>query len=198
MKKLAQGLVAMQHDLTHPSMYLWQLSLHHTAPKQDISCCKFAYADCPLPSLQNSPYWEITAGFIGSVKATVPITTLSTNSCQAVLDEILLTVKPRSLHHPSVHGVSASTHLSGSNLLAADLDDQPVAQDIMTDGIMQIAGGIETIVQQLQLQVYTLTVAWLLMCPSLYLTVSAVGSDGHNMPLFLPADSSCCQTLLSV
>ncbi len=43
--------------------------------------------------------------------------------------------------------------MSGSNLLAADLEDQPVAQDIMTDGIMQIAGGIETIVQQLQLQV---------------------------------------------
>lgn len=45
--------------------------------------------------------------------------------------------------------------MSGSNLLAADLEDQPVAQDIMTDGIMQIAGGIETIVQQLQLQVPT-------------------------------------------
>ena len=109
--------------------------------------------------LQNSPYWEITAGFIGSVKATVPITTLSTDSCQAVLDEILLTVKPRSLQHPSVHGISASAHLSGSNLLAADLDDQPVAQDIMTDGIMQIAGGIETIVQQLQLQVPTTDVS---------------------------------------
>ena len=89
------------------------------------------------------------------MKATVPITTLSTDSCQAVLDEILLTVKPRSLHHPSVHGISASAHMSGSNLLAADLEDQPVAQDIMTDGIMQIAGGIETIVQQLQLQVPT-------------------------------------------
>jgi len=35
----------------------------------------------------------------------------------------------------------------------ADLEDQTVAQDIMTDGIMQIAGGIETIVQQLQLKV---------------------------------------------
>ncbi|KAL0044023.1 hypothetical protein WJX82_003156 [Trebouxia sp. C0006] len=106
----------------------------------------------------NSPYWEITAGFIGSVKATVPITTLSTDSCQAVVDEILLTIKPRSLHHPSVHGVSASAHMSGSNLLAADLEDQPVAQDIMTDGIMQIAGGIETIVQQLQLQATRATI----------------------------------------
>ncbi len=59
--------------------------------------------------------------------------------------------------------------MSGSNLLAADLEDQPVAQDIMTDGIMQIAGGIETIVQQLQLQVQTLTAAWLFMHPSLCL-----------------------------
>ncbi|KAL0039958.1 hypothetical protein WJX79_000037 [Trebouxia sp. C0005] len=106
----------------------------------------------------NSPYWEITAGFIGSVKATVPITTLSTDSCQAVVDEILLTVKPRSLHHPSVHGVSASMHLSGYNLVVADLDDQSAAQDIMTDGIMQIAGGIETIVQQLQLQATRATI----------------------------------------
>lgn len=94
------------------------------------------------------------------MKATVPITTLSTDSCQAVVDEILLTVKPRSLHHPSVHGVSASMHLSGYNLVVADLDDQSAAQDIMTDGIMQIAGGIETIVQQLQLQVYTVNAVW--------------------------------------
>ena len=103
--------------------------------------------------LQNSPYWEITAGFIGSVKASVPITTLSTDSCRANLDEILLTLKPKTLQHPSVHGISASTHLSGSSLLAADLEDQTGSQDVMTDGIMQIAGGIETIVQQLQLQV---------------------------------------------
>ena len=72
--------------------------------------------------------------------------------------------------------------MSGSNLLAADLDDQPVAQDIMTDGIMQIAGGIETIVQQLQLQVCMLSTTWLLMSPSLCLTVSTVGTAGHNMP----------------
>ena len=43
--------------------------------------------------------------------------------------------------------------MSGSHLLAVDLEDQTVTQDIMTDGIMQIAGGIETMVQQLQLQV---------------------------------------------
>ena len=107
--------------------------------------------------LQNSPYWEITAGFIGSVKATVPITTLSTDRCQADLDEILITVKPRTLHHPSLHGIIPSTNLSGSNMFAPDLEDQTDAQDIMTDGIMQIAGGIETIVQQLQLQVLILT-----------------------------------------
>ena len=38
-------------------------------------------------------------------------------------------------------------------MFAQDEEDQKPAQDIMTDGIMQIAGGIETIVQQLQLQV---------------------------------------------
>lgn len=42
-------------------------------------------------------------------------------------------------------------------MFAPDLEEQTDAQDIMTDGIMQIAGGIETIVQQLQLQVSTLT-----------------------------------------
>ena len=105
-----------------------------------------------LACLQNSPYWEITAGFIGSVKATVPITTLSTERCQATLDEILITIKPKTLNHPSVHGTTATTNLS-SNMFAPDEEDQKPAQDIMTDGIMQIAGGIETVVQQLQLQV---------------------------------------------
>lgn len=89
------------------------------------------------------------------MKATVPITTLSTDSCQATVDEILITVKPKRLHHPSVHDVSASSNLSASNMYAPDSDDQTAAQDIMTDGIMQIAGGIETVVQQLQLQVIT-------------------------------------------
>ncbi len=74
--------------------------------------------------------------------------------------------------------------MSGSNLLAADLEDQPVAQDIMTDGIMQIAGGIETIVQQLQLQVCMLSTVWLLRHPSL-LAVSTVGTAGHNVPFCL-------------
>ena len=103
--------------------------------------------------VQNSPYWEITAGFVGKVKAKVPITTLTTDSCQVTVDEILLTVKPKTLQHPSVQCLSASAHFSASNLLPADLDDQPMSQDIMTEGIMQIAGGIEGIVQQLQLQV---------------------------------------------
>ena len=108
---------------------------------------------CCIPCLQNSPYWEITAGFIGSVKATIPITTLSIDNCQAALDEILITIKPKRLHHPSVHDVGASGNLSASNVFTPDSDDQTAAQDIMTDGIMQIAGGIETVVQQLQLQV---------------------------------------------
>ena len=38
-------------------------------------------------------------------------------------------------------------------MFAPDEEDQKPAQDIMTDGIMQIAGGIENVVQQLQLQV---------------------------------------------
>ena len=38
-------------------------------------------------------------------------------------------------------------------MFAQDEEDQKPAQDIMTDGIMLIAGGIESIVQQLQLQV---------------------------------------------
>lgn len=46
-----------------------------------------------------------------------------------------------------------STNLSGSNIFDPDLEEQTPAQDIMTEGIMQIAGGIETVVQQLQLQV---------------------------------------------
>lgn len=87
------------------------------------------------------------------MKATVPITTLSTDRCQATLDEVLVTIKPKSLHHPSVHGTAAGISLLASNMFAQDEEDQKPAQDIMTDGIMLIAGGIESIVQQLQLQV---------------------------------------------
>ena len=87
------------------------------------------------------------------MKATVPITTLSIDRCQATLDEILITIKPKNLKHPSVHGIAASANLSASNMFAPDEEDQKPTQDIMTDGIMQIAGGIESVVQQLQLQV---------------------------------------------
>ena len=114
---------------------------------------KLACSACVFALLQKSPYWEITAGFIGSAKAKVPITTLTTDSCQVTVDEILLTVKPKALHHPSVQCISASTHMAASNMIAAEPQDQPIAQDVMTDGIMQIAGGIEGIVQQLQIQV---------------------------------------------
>lgn len=87
--------------------------------------------------------------------------------------------------------------MSGSNLLAADLEDQPVAQDIMTDGIMQIAGGIETIVQQLQLQVQTLTAAWLFMHPSLCLDSLHCRNCWAQHAILSLADSSFCRTLSS-
>ena len=165
------------------------LSVNHTHtasatrdhPLRRLLCALLICFQQTTPSgawLQNSPYWEITAGFIGSVKATVPITTLSTDSCQATLDEILITIKPKSLHHPSVHGTTASTNLSGSNMFAPDIEDQTAAQDIMTDGIMQIAGGLETLMQQLQLQVMSWSVMTLLLMLHLH-APNFVGTSIH-------------------
>lgn len=103
--------------------------------------------------LQNSPYWEITEGFVGNIQAKIPIASLGTESCHVIVDEVLMTVKPTSLHHPDLPTVDASIHQQSPLQAGPELDDLDFGQATISDGIMQIAGGIENIVQQLQLHV---------------------------------------------
>lgn len=103
--------------------------------------------------LQNSPYWEIAEGFIGNIQATIPITSLATESCHAVVHEILVTIKPTSLHHAAIPSATSSIHQQAPLHADSELDDLDLGQTTISDGIMQIAGGIEKIVQQLQLRV---------------------------------------------
>lgn len=80
-------------------------------------------------------------------------------------------------------------------MFAQDEEDQKPAQDIMTDGIMLIAGGIESIVQQLQLQVtihevFAYSAAWAanwLCCPPLrvFHCVFCMKLHGLQIGLFL-------------
>lgn len=103
--------------------------------------------------LQNSPYWEITEGFIGNIQATIPITSLASESCHVVVHEILMTIKPTSLQHPALSSsIMAASQNAPPPSADLELDDLDFGQATISDGIMQIAGGIEKIVQQLQLQ----------------------------------------------
>lgn len=74
-----------------------------------------------------------------------------------------MTIKPASLQHPALFSSSSTSQHQHQQQqqqqqhspLSADseLDDLDFGQATISDGIMQIAGGIEKIVQQLQLQV---------------------------------------------
>lgn len=103
--------------------------------------------------LQKLPYWEVTEGFIGNIQAKIPIASLGTESCHVAVHEVLMTVKPTSLHHPDLPTPDASIQQHSPLQADSELDDIDFGQATISDGIMQIAGGIENIVQQLQLHV---------------------------------------------
>jgi hypothetical protein len=50
---------------------------------------------CSTFALQDSPYWEIAAGYVGALKAEIPFTNLYSQSVSLTLDEALLTLRPR-------------------------------------------------------------------------------------------------------
>ena len=75
-------------------------------------------------------------------------------SCTLQLDEVLLTVRLRSDSAPSAAHNEASTHREDRTSSPAkgffDLDDNPSK---ITMGIAFIAGGIESVLQKLKIQV---------------------------------------------
>ncbi|KAK9805512.1 hypothetical protein WJX72_002557 [[Myrmecia] bisecta] len=109
----------------------------------------------------GSSFWEITAGYVGSVKATIPITSLHSDSCTAELDEVLITVKARmaaATAQPSGHSAEPA-ELAGAASSAFEVDDLGLGGPAtITDGVKLIAGGIEKVLQQLQLKAHRIAV----------------------------------------
>ncbi len=103
--------------------------------------------------MQGSAFWEVTAGYVGSIKATIPITSLNSDSCTAELDEVLITVRPRAASSTAQPSAHSAAEPAGTASAAFEVDDLGMGQAAISDGVKLIAGGIEKVLQQLQLKV---------------------------------------------
>ncbi|KAK9835694.1 hypothetical protein WJX74_005996 [Apatococcus lobatus] len=108
-----------------------------------------------LNSQLDSPYWEITAGYVGSIKASIPITRLTSSPCHVSVDEIFLEVKPGALADLERRASQSSAAASGQDNAhepeTIGLGDTSMTDNI-TDNIQYIAGSIEKVLQELQLE----------------------------------------------
>ncbi len=99
---------------------------------------------------QDSPYWEITAGYAGLIKASIPITRLTSSPCLVSIDEIFLEVKPQA----GAQHRGRTSQTSGAQPDATDAADPfGLGESSITDSVQYIAGSIEKILQELQLEV---------------------------------------------
>ncbi|KAK9856817.1 hypothetical protein WJX84_008898, partial [Apatococcus fuscideae] len=96
----------------------------------------------------DSPYWEITAGYVGSIKASIPITRLTSSPCHVSVDEIFLEVKPGALADLERRASQSSAAASGQDNAhepeTIGLGDTSMTDNI-TDNIQYIAGSIEKV-----------------------------------------------------
>lgn len=113
--------------------------------------------------LQASTQWEVTKGYVGCARLVMPLTNLNSEPCSLELDEALLTIRPRQPGNASADEAAAqepSEEPADSFLGGTFFDfeegrkgDGDLSLESITAGVTRIAGGIETILQKLKLQV---------------------------------------------
>ena len=97
----------------------------------------------------------------------MPLTNLNSEPCSLELDEALLTIRPRQLRdtandeaNPPSAAEETADSFFGSNFFDYE-DGKKIETDLslesITAGVTRIAGGIETILQKLKVQVKFLT-----------------------------------------
>ena len=104
--------------------------------------------------MQASPYWEVTAGYVGVMRVVLPLTSLYSEPCSLQLQEALLTVRPRQASSSRAaeqvaDAAVASSPESGRFMDFEEINPGPVA---ILDGVKRIAGGIESMMQRLKMQ----------------------------------------------
>eukprot|EP00191_Tetraselmis_sp_GSL018_P024413 CAMPEP_0177623850 /NCGR_PEP_ID=MMETSP0419_2-20121207/29141_1 /TAXON_ID=582737 /ORGANISM="Tetraselmis sp., Strain GSL018" /LENGTH=1756 /DNA_ID=CAMNT_0019124467 /DNA_START=418 /DNA_END=5689 /DNA_ORIENTATION=+ len=109
--------------------------------------CEFLNENLELPG------WELTRGYLGSLRATVPYAALATESCCLEADECLLVVRPAAEGGPAVpprRGPPAAG--------APAVDVAELAAEALSTGAQLLAGSIEHILQLLEVRVTNLKV----------------------------------------
>jgi hypothetical protein len=110
---------------------------------------------------QGSTTWEVVAGYVGTVKVIVPITSLYKDSVQLQLCDAHLTVRPCSAG-PATGGGQGANHAAPAGgapdpgvMAGDDMDDMAGLgpQFSIQNGITLIAGGIENVLQRLCVEV---------------------------------------------
>lgn len=91
----------------------------------------------------------------------MPLTNLNAEPCSLVLEEALITVRPRQSREASPEAADDSASIPEDpteSIVGFDFEDARRAEgdlslDSITAGVTRIAGGIETILQKLRVQV---------------------------------------------
>jgi hypothetical protein len=113
------------------------------------------YVCGPIPPLPLRPQdlqgWSVAAGFVGCVRASIPLTAVSAQGSSLEVEELMITVRPEPEVKPQQHSPEQSS--SPTSLDQAEgflsLEDIGLGQVTVMEGIKRIAGGIEKLLQQL-------------------------------------------------
>lgn len=99
--------------------------------------------------------WEVTAAFVGSVAAAIPLAALYSDSCVVRLDEVFLTLRPRTAAPPPAAKPPGAEHQpvpgSPSGAAAAGAGASETAgESAVAEGVKLIAGGLEALLQRMR------------------------------------------------
>ena len=113
--------------------------------------------------LQADSQWEVTEGYVGCARLVIPLTNLNLEPCSLELEEALLSIRPRQpgVANPGIDGSSPAADTSTETIFSGGFFDSEdgkrvehdLSLDSITAGVTRIAGGIETILQKLRVQV---------------------------------------------
>lgn len=99
--------------------------------------------------------WEVTAAFVGTVAAAVPLAALYSDSCVVRLDEVFLTLRPRTAAPPPAAKPPGAEHQpvpgSPSGAAAGGAGASEAAgESAVAEGVKLIAGGLEALLQRMR------------------------------------------------
>ena len=110
--------------------------------------------------------WRVERGYVGSIQAHVPISSLYQDSCSLVADEVFLTVRP--LPQPWTSSAAAGPETAEPSVPRAEWGD------VVSDGVRLVASAIDHILQRLKVSVKTVVIR-----------VALPGEDGGLLVLSL-------------